>query len=53
MASYSTVNFLGAGENLEIRRSMEKGSKNYVSVLRALPVFDLPITLASTSTTAF
>jgi outer membrane protein insertion porin family len=45
MASYSTVNFLGAGENLEITAQYGKRVKNYVFGFSEPYVFDLPITL--------
>ena len=45
MASYSTVNFLGAGENLEITAQYGKRVRNYVFGFSEPYVFDLPITL--------
>jgi len=45
MASYSTVNFLGAGENLEITAQYGKRIKNYVFGFSEPYVFDWPITL--------
>jgi len=45
MGSYSTVNFLGAGENLEITAQYGKRVKNYVFGFSEPYVFDLPITL--------
>jgi outer membrane protein insertion porin family len=44
MASYSTVNFLGAGENLEISAQYGKRVKNYVFGFTEPYIFDLPIT---------
>ncbi len=45
MASYSTVNFLGAGENLEITAQYGKRVKNYVFGFSEPYIFDLPITV--------
>ena len=45
MASYSTVNFLGAGENVEVTAQYGKRVKNYVLGFSEPYVFDLPITL--------
>jgi len=45
MASYSTVNFLGAGENLEITAQYGKRVKNYLFGFTEPYIFDLPITL--------
>jgi outer membrane protein insertion porin family len=45
MAGYSTVNFLGAGENLEISAQYGKRVKNYVFGFSEPYIFDLPITL--------
>ena len=43
-ASYSTVNFLGAGENLEITAQYGKRIKNYVFGFTEPYLFDLPVT---------
>lgn len=43
--SYSTVNFLGAGENLEITAQYGKRIKNYVFGFSEPYVFDYPVTL--------
>jgi outer membrane protein insertion porin family len=45
MAGYSTVNFLGAGENLEVSAQYGKRVKNYVFGFSEPYIFDLPITL--------
>ena len=45
MAGYSTVNFLGAGENLEVSVQYGKRVKNYVFGFSEPYIFDLPITL--------
>jgi outer membrane protein insertion porin family len=45
MAGYTTVNFLGAGENLEISAQYGKRVKNYVFGFTEPYIFDLPITL--------
>ncbi|MDP2914603.1 MAG: outer membrane protein assembly factor BamA [Candidatus Aminicenantes bacterium] len=42
-ASYSTVNFLGAGENLEITAQYGKRIKNYVFGFTEPYLFDMPI----------
>lgn len=44
-ASYSTVNFLGTGENLEIMLQYGKRIKNYMFGFTEPYVFDLPINL--------
>jgi len=43
MASYSTVNFLGAGENLELTAQIGKRIKNYVFSFNEPYIFDYPI----------
>ena len=45
MLSYSTVNFLGAGENVELTAQYGKRIKNYVLGFSEPYVFDLPLTL--------
>jgi outer membrane protein insertion porin family len=45
MMSYSTVNFLGAGENLEVTAQYGKRIKNYVFGFSEPYVFDLPLTV--------
>jgi outer membrane protein insertion porin family len=45
MGSYSTVNFLGAGENLELSAQYGKRIKNYVFGFSEPYFLDLPITL--------
>jgi outer membrane protein insertion porin family len=45
MASYSTVNFLGAGENLEITAQYGKRVRNYLFGFTEPYIFDLPITV--------
>jgi outer membrane protein insertion porin family len=45
MMSYSTVNFLGAGENVELTAQYGKRIKNYVIGFSEPYVFDLPLTL--------
>jgi len=45
MLSYSTVNFLGAGENVEVTAQYGKRIKNYVFGFSEPYVFDLPLTL--------
>jgi outer membrane protein insertion porin family len=44
-ASYSTVNFLGAGENLEITAQYGKRIKNYVFGFREPYLFDSPVSV--------
>ncbi len=43
--SYSTVNFMGAGENLQLMMQYGKRIKNYLFGFSEPYVFDLPITL--------
>ncbi|MGB7297442.1 MAG: outer membrane protein assembly factor BamA [Candidatus Aminicenantales bacterium] len=45
MLSYQTVNFLGAGENVEVTAQYGKRIKNYVFGFSEPYVFDLPVTL--------
>ncbi len=45
MLSYQTVNFLGAGENVEVTLQYGKRIKNYVLGFSEPYVFDLPLTL--------
>jgi outer membrane protein insertion porin family len=45
MMSYSTVNFLGAGENVEVTAQYGKRIKNYVLGFSEPYVFDLPLTV--------
>ncbi len=45
MMSYSTVNFLGAGENVEVTAQYGKRIKNYVLGFSEPYVFDLPVTV--------
>ena len=44
-ASYSTVNFLGAGENLEITAQLGKRIRNYVFGFNEPYLFDYPISV--------
>lgn len=45
MLSYQTVNFLGAGENVEVTAQYGKRIRNYVLGFSEPYVFDLPLTL--------